>query len=58
MENVNDTETGSGNGQKIPDTGYNVIIQIKFHSMMLLGNVVGPFHTVPQNSLIEQSLCI
>jgi len=37
---------GSGNGNnqwKISDDGYNVIIQIKFYSMVLLGNIVGPF---------------
>jgi len=33
-----------GNNQwKMPDEGYNVIIQIKFYSMVLLGNTVGPF---------------
>jgi len=45
MENGNGTEMGSGNGNdqwKLPDEGYNVIIKIKFYSMVLLGNTVGP----------------
>jgi len=47
MENGNGTEMGSGNGS---DSGkcliQVIIIQIKFYSVMLLDNVVGPFHTV------------
>jgi len=34
-------ETGSRNGnnqQEMPDNGFNVIIQIKFHSVMLTGS--------------------
>jgi len=40
---------GSGNGNnqwKISDEDYNAIIQIKFYSMMLLGNIVEPFCSV------------
>jgi len=40
-------ESGNRNNQeKIPDEGYNVNMHIAFHSMMLLGNIVKPFHTV------------
>jgi len=34
------------NQWKIPNEGYNFIIQIKFYSMVLLGNTVGPFYPV------------
>jgi len=46
MENGNGMEKGSGNGnnqRKMPDEGYNVIIQIKFYSVMYLGNVAALF---------------
>jgi len=63
-------EAGTGMTQwKMPDEGYDFIIQIKFYSVMLLGNVVGPFCTallkqaklsnravtIHQNTLIQQS---
>jgi len=37
-------QDGNGNNQqKMPYEGYNVIIHIKFYSMVLLDNIVGPF---------------
>ena len=46
------------NQQKMPDERYHVNVPVRFYSMMLLSNYVGPFHTLllkDQNSLIEQS---
>jgi len=52
-------EAGTGTTQwKMPDEGCDVIIQIKFYSVMLLGNIVGPFCTVLLKQLIGQSLYI
>ena len=42
-----ETESGNGNDQrKMPDEGYHVNIRVRFYSMMLLCNIVGPFRTV------------
>ena len=47
-----ETESGNGNNQrKRPDEGYHVNIRVRFYSMMLLCNIVGPFRTVPLKRL-------
>ena len=41
--NGTETESGNGNDQrKMPDEGYHLNIRVRFYSMMLLCNIVGP----------------